>query len=101
MILKRTKNFVMLLSASLDTLGRMSLIILNDLIAVVMEVTKRIIKSLYVIGIMLFMIVVVIVEMISRLWNVIVHGEYNIELDRGGIFGKNRSSSNESSRSDD
>ena len=101
MILKRTKNFVMLLSASLDTLGRMSLIILNDLIAVVMEVTKRIIKSSYVIGIMLFMIVVVIVEMISRLWNVIVHGEYNIEFDRGGIFGKNRSSSNKSSSSDD
>ena len=101
MILKRTKNFIMLLSVSLDTLGRMSLIMLNDLIAVTMEILKRTIKSAYVIGVMLFMIVCVILEMLSRLWNVIVHGEYNIEFERGGILGKNRSSSNESSHSDD
>jgi len=91
----------MLLSVSLDTLGRMSLIMLNDLIAVTMEILKRTIKSAYVIGVMLFMIVCVILEMLSRLWNVIVHGEYNIEFERGGILGKSRSSSNESSHSDD
>lgn len=66
-----------------------------------MEILRRIRDSFYVIGVMFMMLVYVVLMMLSTLWNVIVHGEYEIELRRDGVYGKKRGTSNNSSNSND